>query len=58
MIWLTIALLTFLVIALFAGHGAHERRIEALEQEIEARKLSLPGDVVNIIRDVQARKTI
>ena len=55
MIWLTIALLTVLVIALFAGHGAHERRIEALEKEIEARRQSLDADVLRALREARER---
>lgn len=56
MIWLTIALLTVFVIALFAGHGAHERRIDALEKELEARKRSLPDDVVRAVREAHERE--
>lgn len=55
MTWMTIVLITILVIALFVGHGAHERRIEALEKEIEARKRSLPDDVVRAVREAHER---
>lgn len=39
--WFSIAALVFLVLALIAGFGEHQRRVEALEKEMENWKRSL-----------------